>query len=260
LFIVIALTLCACFRPQVVHHTTNDFIYGGYPKVSGVKILKNLGYEVGYSQERKNPLWTAYKVPGESTLTDKGSAPNRYMTDPRLTQKTGKRWIVQHDNFTNTGYDRGHMAPAHAIGTRYGRAAYRQTYLLSNICPQRPTLNRGLWRIIEEAVANGGINKSEAVWVITGPVFDNDRTYINNKIEIPDYFYKIIISENGKVIRTLSFMLPQEIGKGENLAKYIVSIDKIEEATGIDFLSKLDDELEDALESAVATKLWNKKK
>lgn len=241
---------------EVVVKPTNNFIYGGYPKVK-VKILKNLGYEVGYSKARKNPLWVAYKVSGTELYEyEKSDKPTVYKTDSRLTESKGELWIVQHADYIKSGFDRGHLAPAHAIGSRYGVAALRGTFLLTNICPQKPSLNRGVWRMIEKAVSDKCKNDNKTIWIFTGPIFDNDRTYIKNKIEVPDSFYKILIAESGGVPKALAFVIPQDTKAGAKPSKFLVSIDEIEALTKIDFLTALDDELEDSLEKATAKSLW----
>lgn len=124
-------------------------IFGGEPKsiqAGDVKVLNNIGYTVGYSENRRNPLWSAYQC-FRVANPEKHKRPSRFKIDPRTESK------VTHDDYTNTGYSRGHMSPNYAIDTRYGRDAQLETFLMSNICPQRQSLNGGRWQQLEAKIA-----------------------------------------------------------------------------------------------------------
>ena len=78
------------------------------------------------------------------------------------------------------------MAPNYLIATRYGKVAQRETFLMSNIVPQTPELNRGPWRILEQIVADDLTAQGVELWVITGPVPAEKTTYIKRgKARIP---------------------------------------------------------------------------
>jgi endonuclease G, mitochondrial len=226
-------------------------LYAGVPKSSEeIRILENPGFVVGYSDARENPLWVAFRLfPVTSTQTER--RPSRFRTDSRTAAR------VRHADYTNSGYDRGHMAPNYAIATRYGRAAQLETFLMSNICPQRPTLNRQVWRRLEERVANGYANDLGEIWVVTGPIFDADRELLPTGVEIPDMFYQIILDELEGKPRALAFIVGQDVGSRFPLESFLVSVDAVERATGIDFFHELEDATERALEEPVPQALWN---
>ena len=94
-----------------------------------------------------------------------------------------------HEAYTSTGYDRGHMAPSYAIGTRYGHEAQRETFLMSNIVPQSPDLNRIWWRVLEEKEANDFAVRLERVWVVTGPVFAGEVKKLPSGVDVPTAFF-----------------------------------------------------------------------
>lgn len=56
---------------------------------------------------------------------------------------------ARHQDYTNSGYDRGHMCPA--ADRSASRSAMRSTFVMTNVCPQSPSLNRGEWKKLEEA-------------------------------------------------------------------------------------------------------------
>jgi endonuclease G, mitochondrial len=231
---------------------SGSHIYAGMPVASvPLTVLQRIGYVVGYDERRRNPAWVAYRVPPGRTDST-GNRPEQFETDYATQSRT------RHEDFTNSGYDRGHMAPNFAIATRYGSQAQQETFLMSNIVPQKPDLNRGVWRELEMAVAgrNGLANRLDGVWVITGAVYGEQRNTLRNGIEIPNAFYKIIIDEVGGYPRVLGFIIPQDAPLKAKPESYLVSIDEIEQRTGLDFLSHLDDTLEQRIESVTGETLW----
>ena len=228
------------------------FTYAGLPRSSlPLKILKNRGFIAGYSEARHNPLWVAYRVfKAESPTTHK--RPSRFKGDDRTDVK------VTHDDYTRSDYDRGHMAPNYAIATRYGRDAQLETFLMSNICPQKAALNQHVWKELEMLVAKEYANRLEEVWIVCGPIFDEQIEKLASGVEIPDAFYKIIVDEKDGKVRALAFVMPQEASSIEKdeLATFLTSVDEIERRTKLDFLHELPDGTESALEAVAADVLW----
>jgi endonuclease G len=222
--------------------------YGGFPLGSIDEVLSNEGYFVGYSDARKNPLWVCYRVFAVLNPVSH-QRPSRFKGDTRTTAQ------VSHDDYTNSGYDRGHMAPNATINYCYGRDAQLETFYMSNVCPQAPTLNRGIWVKLEATVRDWA-NAFEEVWVFTGPIFDNEVDTIASGIEIPDAFYKIIIDEVNGSPRAIAFLIPQEVPPGMELNSYLTSVDTVEQMAGFDFLWNIADPIEEVIESQIPTELW----
>ena len=231
---------------------TTRHIYAGQPAAPyPLTTLDRIGYSVGYDERRHNPAWVAYYVPPGQTHQN-GDRPEKFEIDYATSSKT------RHEDYTNSGYDRGHMAPNYAIATRYGDQAQAETFLMSNVVPQRPDLNRGPWRELEMDVAGPGgfANRLGGVWVITGPMYDAQRAALKSGVEIPDAFYKIVVDELAGTPRALAFIMPQDAPLKAKPERYLTSIDEIERQTGLDFLTQLDDTLEERIESAREGALW----
>ena len=214
-----------------------------------VNVLKNKGYIVGYDEALKNPAWVAYRLEYNSS----GSTidrPHGFDADRRT------RARVEHHDYTNTGYDRGHMAPNYAIGRAYGAKAQIETFLMSNIVPQLPDLNRGPWKELEQRIANEYLDDSRELWVITGPIYDESKLQLRSGIRVPSSFFKIVVDVvDDEKVRVLAFMMPQQI-ESDKLKSYLISVDSIEAATGLDFFSVLDDAAEAQLEAGRAGRVW----
>jgi DNA/RNA endonuclease G (NUC1) len=251
LLLVACLTLVSCVKviapPASVFCTS---CYAGTPVVPGnYTLLENVGYSVGYSDTLENPLWASYRL---FKVLDPISheRPSSFSIDYRTAAR------VSHDDYTNSGYDRGHMAPNASIDYCYGLTAQRESFMMSNICPQTPTLNRGIWASLE-AYIRSCANALDEVWVFTGPVFDSVDEELASGVDIPDAFYKIVIDEVYGSPRVISFLIPQNVASGSQYEDYLVSVDEIESETGINFLWSLTDSFEITLEAQVPSTLWS---
>jgi endonuclease G len=229
----------------------DQYTFAGIPVSSRpVKILKNEGYIVGYDETMRNPAWVAYRLIGRQGASTV-ERPSGFEPDSRT------RARVDHNDYTKSGYDRGHMAPNYAIGMSYGEKAQLETFLMSNIVPQLPDLNRGAWKELEQLVANDYLRSYREIWVITGPIYEEPTTRLNSGVTIPSAFFKVLVDvvEPGSV-RVLSFVMPQTLAQDAKVSSYLVSVDEIEAATGLDLLSLLDDAVENQLEAVKAIRMW----
>lgn len=237
--------------------------YAGLPQTQDWKdwqrwhrVLRNPGFMVGYSEIRMNPLWVTYRLeavePGGS-----GKRPSRFSYDWRSLVR------VDHDDYTGSGYDRGHLAPNYAIAKVHGREAQLKTFLMTNISPQTPNLNRRVWQRIEQSAMDHFAVLKNEVWVITGPIFDEQIERLLGKfIEIPDAFYKIFIAppKGDRDIEVLAFVVPQDVKGHEPLAKFVTSVREIENLTGLDFMHRLPQTLQDELETTKNPQAWQLEK
>lgn len=236
--------------------------YGGQPRSTSPKsvftVLQNTGYVVGFSEDRRAPLWSSYRVfkapPGPAPERPKGD----FLTDFRTKIR------VTHHDYTGSGYDRGHMAPNFAIATRYGVQAQRETFFMTNICPQAPDLNQKVWENLERAEAEFA-NSCEEVWVTAGPIFADMQTppgevkKLRSGVSVPVAFYKIIVDEQhgrGGKPRLFAVIMPQTVKGTESPRQFTRSVREIEAQTALDFLSELPPEVQAELESK-AFSMWS---
>lgn len=232
-------------------------IYGGIPRENPLRarrflqILRNRGYWVGYDEKLRNPAWVAYRLYDLDDEIGIPQRPDSFIPDHRTLAR------VRSEDYTGSGFDRGHLAPNFAIARCYGREAQEETFLMSNVVPQRHTLNAGIWKQLESREAVNYPARFREIWVITGPVFRNEmpRT-LPSGIPIPDAFFKIFLDElNGKV-RTTAFLFEQDDDGSGGLEKRLCSIKTIEHLTGLDFFPELHDEAQKQLENEPAARMW----
>lgn len=231
-------------------------VYGGAPvAVRGaeggtIRVLVNQGYVVGYSNERGSPLWAAYHLRDLPNLPSAPRRPDSFSIDRRTTAR------VSAETYTGSGYDRGHLAPNFAIATYYGAAAQAETFLMSNITPQRHLLNAGLWKELEQKIATNYPARYREIWVLTGPIFGARPSTLPGGAQIPEAFFLIVVDEHEGKLRTLALIVPQDAPTSAAPDRYLTTIDEIERRTQLDFLADLDDESEQAIERVAATKVW----
>lgn len=198
----------------------------------------------------------AYHLHGTEGTT--APRPSGYATDTRTVSK------VTAGDYP-PGYDHGHMAPNSAIGRYFSDAAQKETFLMTNMLPQKHELNAGPWELEEALEYSKWEPKFHDVWVIDGPVYTttNDQP-INPKnrfgpkqICIPVSCFKIVVAKrtNGE-IQTLAFIMPQNPGPGHQPVEYLTSIRNVERRTGLNFFSSMTKPQQDAIEIPAAVAVW----
>ena len=168
---------------------------------------------------------------------------NDFRPDPFIKQN-----MSDSTDYWNSGYDRGHMAAS--ADFKWNRKALSESYFYSNIIPQNPQLNQNAWNKLEMQVREWAIDNSELI-VVTGPVLKENLPKIPQgsfKVSIPEYIYKIVLDYYPPAYKAIAFLYPNKDVPYE-LEKHVVSIDSIEQLTGIDFFPKLEDSLENKVEA-----------
>jgi endonuclease G len=216
-------------------------------------MLNNAAYDVLYSETRRNPIYSAYCL-GPVAPSFRACPRSGWITDTRVPNP------VQDRDYTNTGYDRGHLAPSQGIGTRYGCAAQDETFRLTNVAPYSPRLNQGPWKSVENAVAREWANRFGGLYVLTGPIYDpNERVTLGETdIEVPLEFWKVIVraGRDGRP-EALPVVMRQDGDGASTLGAVVTTIDDIEERTGLDLFPDLPSDQEADLESQCPATDWN---
>jgi endonuclease G, mitochondrial len=130
--------------------------------------LCNDAYAVVTSGVTHGPLWSAEHPTAASLKAARAlKRAGNFAADDRLP----KADQAQLSDYGGSGYDRGHMSPSGDMPTQ---EAQDQSFLLSNMVPQTPELNRGIWEGVEQAVRDLGEREGE-LFLVTGPAFRGKR-------------------------------------------------------------------------------------
>ena len=213
------------------------------------EVIQHTGYTLSYNEEYEVPQWVAYKLTREEVVTQSVERKDNFREDKAVS--TGSATL---NDYKKSGYDRGHMAPA--ADFRWSFDAMNDTFYLSNMCPQTHAFNAGIWSDLEEAVRSIAY-EDECIYVVTGPVLTDGpyETIGENKVAVPNYFYKVILDYSAPTVKAIGFIMPHENSK-EPLSYFAVTVDEVENMTGLDFFPLLPDDEEEKLESSLDTTLW----
>ena len=187
--------------------------------------LCKVGYAVLHSPTRKTPLVVAERLEPQN-FDNSASRTNDFRPDPDLI--AGERSELE--DYRLSGFDRGHMAPSADFTSSTARVS--ESFLLSNIVPQNPTLNGGWWASLESATR--ACARSEgAVFVMSGPVFTNPTQTIGaGRVAVPSSLFKIIVSSSGA---SRAYLIANAVPTIKGFKAYQVPISSIEAATGLEF-------------------------
>ena len=210
---------------------------------SGLELARRSAFVLCYSSALKVPVWTAYELT-PAQLHGSAARPSRFRRDPALAGP-----IAQDRDYRGSGFSRGHMVPAEDVA--WSDASIGESFLLSNVAPQRQHMNAGRWRQLENAVRRLAA-RSDTVLVFTGPVFDSrEPEFIGpDHVAVPSHFFKVILAVHRGEFVMYAAIIPNSNDVRQPLARFTVTVDEVERRTGLDFFSGLDDSEEDRLESA----------
>ncbi len=217
--------------------------------IDGEQIIRHTGYTLSYNEEAEQPSWVAYELTKDEVLGG-GTREDSFKEDPSVI--TGSATLA---DYKGSGYDRGHMAPA--ADFKWSSEAMSDTFFLSNMSPQAPSFNRGIWADLEAAVRTMAYDNDE-IYVVTGPVLTDGpyETIGKNKVAVPKRYYKVVLDYKDPDIKAIGFVLPNE-GSSEPLSSFAMSVNDVEDITGIDFFPRLPDDQEEIIESQYDLSKWS---
>lgn len=217
------------------------------PSKTKGQIIKRKGYTLSYNADYKTPQWVAWELTKSETKGNEERT-NNFQPDPNV--QGAKAYS---SDYTNSGYGRGHMAPAGDM--KWDAQAMEESFYMSNICPQNSNLNRGDWNDLE-IQSRQWAKKYGAIYIACGPIYDSKspKRIGDNKVAVPDAFYKVILINDKKNPQAIGFIFPNQ-SVSKPLKKYLVTVDSVEKRTNIDFFPALPDEMENKIEAELAEEL-----
>ena len=212
------------------------------------QFIQHLGYTVSYNPDWLVPNWVAYELTNAETRGEQ-ERKNQFKPDPLVNGDP-----VVTGEYANSGYDRGHMAPA--ADMKWSEQAMRESFYMTNMCPQLHSLNAGDWKDLEE-LARDWAQLYGNIYIACGPIVEPDYTTIgkNHMIAVPSAFYKVFLRQTRQGWTSIGFIMPNQAGN-RPLMTYMLSVDEVEAQTGIDFFYNLPDNLESQVESTYSVSDW----
>ncbi|HUU27597.1 MAG TPA: DNA/RNA non-specific endonuclease [archaeon] len=210
--------------------------------------LQRIGFLASYNPGNKVSDWVSYKLKKEYVEAPALLSGRPFNPDPDIPVE----FSAVDDDYTNSGYDRGHLAREADMRGRNIYCEFESCFF-TNIAPQLPGLNRSTWLVLENRVQDWAV-KYDSVWVFSGPIYEGDAGYIGNRVAVPSHYFKIVSRFSADTLKTLAFILAQTASSDE-LSDYVATVDEIESKTRIDFFHELPDNIENLVE-AQKNELW----
>lgn len=204
---------------------------------------------LSYNEKHEQANWVAHIIRPE-IINGKQSRTNDFRTDPKVKTLTAVK-----ADYWYSGFDRGHLAPS--ADFKWSKSALSESYFYSNMSPQRPELNREGWAELESTLREYVYHKKRPLYVYTGPVLKDGLQSIGkeNKVSVPEQYYKIAYDISGDTLRAIGFLFPNGNCPNPTLS-YAESVDEIEKLTGIDFFPSLPDSIENKIEAQLEPQAW----
>ncbi len=237
-------------KQAVSKTSTRKIELPGRLKHTPERILEHTGFTLSFNREHNNPNWVAWELTADEAAGELPRA-NDFDPDPLLPENHQ----VTHADYTNSGYDRGHMVPA--ADMKWSREAMNDCFYMSNICPQTHTLNAGGWETLESACRRWA-KQEGAVYIVCGPVYKGAKHKTigkDLKITVPEGFFKVVLSMREGKEKAIGFYYANSNAK-QTMEQTATTVDEIEALTGMDFFVNINDKLEERIESTCSLKQW----
>ena len=219
-------------------------------------------YSLCYRETYEQAEWSAECIKS-SMLQKNATRSNDFRPDDKIS--TGSATLA---DYKSSGYDRGHLVPAADMS--FDADAMSETFYMSNMSPQAPQFNRGIWVNLETQV-RAWAQKFGKIYVVSGPVLNKSAQEFpsigKNQVSVPEFYYKVVLApiykdeedtntpEDSESVMAIGFIIPNQKCEKE-FWDYAVSIDEVENITNIDFFPQLEDSLENQVESAFQLEDW----
>lgn len=211
------------------------------------QVITHVGYTTSYNSNWLIPNWVAYELTAREVAGTFPRPKKQFEPDPMIKGRS-----AEHQDYSNSGYSRGHMAPA--ADMKWSEQAMLESFYLSNICPQISELNGGVWEKLENRVRK--LASESNVYVCCGPIVSSSPKRIGkNKVAVPAKFFKVLCMQRKGKWQSIGFIMPNTAIKG-SMFDYAVTVDEVERLTGHDFFYNLQDDVENQIESHVKVKDW----
>lgn len=213
----------------------------GYPVIPDSiphKLLVRYCYTVSYDVNTRQPNWVMWQLTDEHVMQKKDDVWNEYREDYEICEMDRATLA----DYSLSGYDKGHMCPG--SDCNWDDKGRDETYLLSNMCPQNPNLNRGDWKEIEMACRKWA-RQYGSIYIVCGPIFFKSQEHEKigpNQIPVPEAFFKVVLCKESSNPKGIGFICRNTDGNRKK-DFYVNSIRQVERVTGYRFFPNLDDSI-----------------
>lgn len=224
-----------------------DFAWPAYS--DDEQIIEHEFYTLSYNEKNELPKWVAYTLTKKNLELSRFPRKDNFKSDPDIQSGSASP-----TDYSKSGYDRGHLAPA--ADFKWTEKGLDDSFYMSNMSPQEPGFNRGIWKKLESKVREWA-KADNKVFVVTGPVIGKRPKKIGkNKVAVPKYFFKVILDIEPPEVKAIGFIMENK-KSSKDIMDYAVSIDSLEKFTQLDFFPIIPDDVEDKIEARLDKAFWD---
>jgi endonuclease G len=211
------------------------------------QVIAHKAYTLKYNEETEQADWVAWEL-NTSELNGAVKRSNNYCPDPKV--NTGS---ATDKDYYKSGFDRGHLAPAADMA--WDNEVMDESFYYSNMSPQAASFNRGIWKRLESRTRKWA-EEYQQVFVVSGPLYLAKTKAIGpNEVIVPSHYYKAILVLNNDIQQAIGFIMPNKKSTND-IYHYAVSIDSIEEVSGLDLYSAIRNRYEKTIETSYDLSHW----
>jgi endonuclease G len=210
--------------PKPLSTCSSQIPYGTPSVNTPSTLICRSAYLLSYNLLNKNPDWVAWTLTPDHAI---GCVPrvNAFAADQSLGVNSSKP-----EDYVGTGYDQGHLA--NNADMSWDAAIAKESFLMSNMSPQLPSVNRGVWKNLESAERAWVYQTKHAHTIYAGDI-GGSKTIGKDKVVVPDFLFKIVIDNDTK--KSYAFLFPHKDGLGSEYVLWQVTVADIEKASGLKF-------------------------
>lgn len=211
------------------------------------QLIVRKGYVLSYNCDTKLPNWVFWNLTGDHVEGKVKRPGTAYHED---TSVPNPRAAIS--DYRRSGYSRGHICPAG--DNKWDRTAMYESFALTNICPQTERCNSGVWNSIE-MMCREWAKEYDSIYIVSGPILSaNYETIGANQVAVPDAFFKVVVCLNGRK-KGIGFICENDNSR-QTMKQCVVTIEEIEQITGIDFFPNLSGKDRRAIEEHASLRDW----
>jgi endonuclease G, mitochondrial len=218
------------------------------PSHGSGQIIRHFAYTLEFADHYKQPAWVGYMICRSRVESSEVPRSDDFRPDPAVHHGSATS-----QDYARSGYDKGHLAPS--ADFRWAIQAQSESFFMSNMSPQKPGFNRGIWKQLEDQVRRW-TKDFDTLYIVTGPVLRQGLPGIgSSNVAVPEYYYKVVLDYKPPITEAIGFIMKNE-GSKEPLSSFAVTVDSIERVSGIDFFPALPDPVETVAEARVDLAFW----
>jgi endonuclease G len=212
-------------------------------------VINHSAYTVSFNPSTLVANWVAYELTADETDGPWSRKGLRFMPDPDCHERQ-----ADHDDYRNSGYSRGHLAPAGDM--KWDNLAMVESFYFTNCIPQETKFNNGKWNQLEEKTRRWAKQYGK-VYIVCGPAYLNEDTLRigHNGVAVPDACFKALLVPKKGDYSAIAFLM-RNGGEERPLMDCACTVDELEELLSMDFFCNFPDRIENNVESVVVMEDW----